>query len=55
MPAADVQEVKHGRWLRPYSNKQYKKCSVCGREFSVNLPYDANYCPNCGAKMEEDK
>lgn len=53
--AQSWREVRHGRWLQPYHNRQYKKCSVCESVFSVNLPKNANYCPNCGAKMEEDK
>ena len=46
MPAADVAPVVHGRktnigcvWM----------CSLCGK----HLPYGANYCPNCGATMDE--
>ena len=45
-PNADVAPVVHGRktnigcvWL----------CSLCGK----GLPYGANYCPNCGAQMDE--
>lgn len=53
-PSADVVEVRHGRWLQPYHNRQYKKCSVCESVFSVNLPKNANYCPNCGARMDEE-
>ena len=60
MEAADVQEVKHGRWIKReycsnYSGYDYgMKCSVCGkplyRQLSEKMP---NYCPNCGAKMDE--
>lgn len=42
-PAADVQEVKHGRW------ELYDICSVCGAQ----AEQQTNYCPHCGAKMEE--
>lgn len=53
-----VDPVKHGRWL-PYefaTNKRWRKCSVCGtadeyiNEFG--LVAIRNYCPNCGAKMD---
>lgn len=64
LPAADVAEVRHGRWER-VKNPQWPvyshdKCSVCGWWNTKNaLCYDAgrkpghslNFCPNCGAKM----
>lgn len=50
IPAADVQPVKHGRWMYPFY------CSECGFTpyYSSDLTY--NYCPNCGSKnrMEGD-
>lgn len=42
-PAADVQEVRHGRW------ELYDICSVCGAQ----AEQQTNYCPNCGAEMDE--
>lgn len=58
LPAADVVPVKHGRWIEHhnyfqgfYGNTDYK-CSVCGLE--RDWLGGANYCPNCGAKMEVD-
>lgn len=54
MTTADVQEVKHGRWIDvPQLTYDYMECSVCGhqREYEDYM----HYCPNCGAKMEEDK
>ncbi len=59
VPAADVAEVRHGRWTRyEYStNNRWRKCSVCGRgdEYinEFGLVAIRNYCPNCGAKMDE--
>ena len=48
LPAADVQPVKHGRWMYPFY------CSECGFTpyYSSDLTY--NYCPNCGARMDGD-
>ena len=47
MPAADVQEVKHGRWIRKaYDNNC---CSLCGWNVWVNT---GKYCPNCGSRMD---
>lgn len=57
-PAAEVAEVKHGRWIvdREFGNdvmsdEQMVICSVCGKGIFWGKQ---NYCPNCGAKMEED-
>lgn len=46
IPSADVAPVRHGRW------EEYGKtwwCSECG--FETGLRWD--YCPDCGAKMDE--
>ena len=45
--AADVAPVQHGRWKR--YGKNLGECSECGEIVSVRN----NYCPNCGAKMDE--
>ena len=54
MPAADVVEVRHGRW-KCVSIGRYA-CSLCGREpwyeGSINTMH---YCPNCGAAMIEEE
>ena len=47
-PAADVAEVGHGRKIEDGDIGCFWLCSLCGE----CLPYGANYCPNCGAKME---
>lgn len=46
MPAADVAPVVHGH--RVDDGGFYAKCSQCDGV----LPLCANYCPNCGAKMD---
>ena len=54
--AADVEEVKHGKWIyeeRENSRLVWLNCSVCGwksLDQSVSIVY--HYCPNCGAKMD---
>lgn len=45
-PAADVAPVVHGH--RVYVGGFYARCSQCDGV----LPLCANYCPNCGAKMD---
>ena len=52
--------TKHGRWM-PYEfgNERWHKCSVCGKadEYIDFFGLEAirNYCPNCGAKMDEQQ
>lgn len=52
-PAADVAEVRHGRW-KCVSIGRYA-CSLCGcepwYEGSINTMH---YCSNCGANMDEE-
>lgn len=52
LPAADVAPVVHGRW------ECGCQCSVCGDRHgpynSRHKPY-YNFCPNCGAKMDEEE
>ena len=57
-PAADVVEVRHGRWEK---QSGLYSCSECG----MTCPYDVqadvieywacNYCPNCGAKIDKEE
>lgn len=64
LPAADVEPVRHGEWLRTdddWSSLVTIQCSVCGGEWCFEIDEDVrllgcNYCPGCGCKMdlEED-
>jgi rubrerythrin len=55
-PAADVAEVKHGRWIDVVGAGGMLgtfvgwECSVCGYEITDRYG-QYNYCPNCGALM----
>lgn len=49
VPAADVVEVRHGRWKNG-GNGLYDTCSACGKEIYLAIPM--NYCPECGALMD---
>lgn len=61
MKSEDVQPVKRGRWIKQESfwNKNTVKCSLCGNYLDMNGVNggrsDANYCPNCGARMDGNK
>ena len=50
-PAADVVEVRHGRWKNG-GNGLYDTCSACEKEIYLAIPM--NYCPNCGARMGKE-
>jgi hypothetical protein len=57
IPAADVAEVRHGRWEFLGPNRLIKSCmcgtcSVC----HVRSVYIVNtaICPNCGAPMDKE-
>ena len=56
-PTADVQEVRHGRWI---SNDlgRYKwayYCSECGWVDGYPFNDRHKYCPNCGAKTDGER
>ena len=60
LPAADVAEVKRGKWIgKQLDNfRKYEvTCSNCdwiGIENydSYDNPFEFNYCPNCGANID---
>ena len=49
-PTADVEPVIHAHWIR-YPDCGVTKCSNCG--WSIEECWDSDYCPHCGAKMDE--
>ena len=49
-PAADVVEVRHGRWEHLNWGFEYDRCSVCGYEHRYAEQFAC--CPSCGAKMD---
>ena len=56
IPAADVAEVRHGKWI--YGEDIDIQCSICGCDALTEGDYrqfKSNFCPNCGAKMEAEK
>lgn len=52
-PTADVQEVRHGRW--DTINSKVTQCSVCGVSRDIRTQVGWNFCPVCGAKMDEEE
>ena len=55
IPIIEAEPVKHAHWIK--QKREIFKCSNCGNYLDfggVNAGRgDANYCPNCGAKMDE--
>lgn len=63
-PAADVQEIKHGKWIETqkplgWCDVDCAECSVCRESWIIDEDssiddYECmwHYCPNCGAKMD---
>ena len=64
LKAADVVEVRHGRWIedeRTYPGPGLKNnlCSVCGEiagSWKEGLEPGRKwaYCPNCGSRMDKE-
>lgn len=51
-PTIDAVPVKHGQWKgKPIAGYSTVRCSECGEAFMENNG-KWNYCPHCGAKME---
>lgn len=50
VPAADVVEVVHGKWIKGV-------CDKCGFDWGKVAPIVSvpNYCPHCGARMDGGK
>lgn len=46
-PTADVQEVRHGKWIKSDFDVI---CSICGYIESAPRPF----CSECGAKMDKE-
>lgn len=59
-PTIDAEPVRHGRWIEAHDNDGLDyECSnqKCKCRISYNgakVSGDFNYCPNCGAKMDEE-
>lgn len=60
IPVADVQPVRHGKWIEPDYVYFGAKCYICDQckedEYWIERFHNhkENYCPNCGADMRGD-
>lgn len=61
IPAADVREVKHGKWKEEemFWGDTAFVCSNCGETWNLEAGTPAennmNYCPNCGARLCDEE
>lgn len=59
-PKADVEPVRHGRWIIEPGCGEYGRCSKCEGKSGTQwdgvepIPLLTAYCPHCGAKMDEE-
>lgn len=57
LPTIEAEPVKHGTWTKKESKRYWwYECSECGSyppSDRYRREWLANYCPNCGAKMDE--
>lgn len=56
-PSGNVAPVVHGRWGMHSDRPDTLICSICDQAFDV-WKHDIDrmhYCPNCGAKMDEEQ
>ena len=60
-PTIDVAPVVRGKWIAKHHTISldnmtltgtYPTCSLCGYAW-IGVAKNTNYCPNCGAKMED--
>ena len=54
-PTIDAAPVRHGKIIETIENGRMKRVfSCCGTDFTkMTCWMTPNYCPNCGAKMDE--
>lgn len=55
-PTIDAEPIRHGHWVQRWTGNEYIVfCSNCRTEALEIVDYELeyNYCPNCGAKMDE--
>lgn len=53
LPTIDAVPVRHGQWETNSDRPDTLICSVCKCGFDMWKHDPHNFCPNCGAKMDE--
>ena len=52
LPAVDAAPIVHGRWVYEHGDPAMLPCSICG--YQVFRYNNTRYCPNCGARMDDE-
>lgn len=52
-PTVDAVPVRHGKWVET-EFLRLRECSCCHVRWGMYDTEDFKYCPNCGARMDED-
>lgn len=55
-----IDSLKHGKWIYKGARGRFPvcECSVCGNAENADwaiLGDNVNYCPHCGARMDEEE
>lgn len=50
-PTIEAEPIRHGRWIK---RPDERICPFCNDRHSYFGGKDKNYCPNCGARMDEE-
>jgi len=58
-PTVEAEPVRHGHWINHFDDlfpmESTVECSICGEKEWMMTIINHNYCPNCGAKMDEEE
>lgn len=55
VPTADVEEVRHGKWIVCGTFDDFLKCSECGAKYPAETAIEFKGCPICRAKMDKEQ
>lgn len=53
-PTADVEEVRHGKWIVCGTFDDFLKCSECRAKYPADTAIEFKGCPICRAKMDKE-
>lgn len=56
-PLKEVEQVKHGRWVKDiyvWNEVPTSYCSCCGQPIADECAPWFKYCPNCGVKIDKE-
>lgn len=53
LPTVEAEPVRHGRWI--LQTNGHGTCSTCGTSVDLLNGMTWEYCPKCGAKMDEEE